>query len=298
MKYSKPALSIQQQIDLLASRGMIFNNQALAAHHLEHLNYYRLSGYWLRHQQPASHLFRLGTTFEQVLADYVFDRKLKILVLEAVQTIEISIRTRWAHELSLRHGAHAHLSGDLFKPRSQRWNHRLAVAHLVRTADQSKEDFIRHLNNTYDELLPPIWAIVEASSLGQISRWFSNLRHADDRKAIASTYQVDEQLLSSFLHHISVVRNICAHHARLWDRKMSLKSRLPRKNPPSLVQSLNHSQNACIYNTLTLLAWMVSRISPTDAWASKVKDHVLKHPPGIAVMGFPSDFEQNPVWKS
>jgi len=298
MKYTKPALSIQQQIDLLASRGMVFNEQKSAERHLGHLNYYRLSGYWRRYQQSGnSHLFLPGTTFDQVISDYTFDRKLKILMLDAIEKLEISIRTRWAHELGLRHGAHAHLDGVLFKARSQRWNHRLAVTYFVRTVEQSKEEFIHHLNNTYDELLPPVWAIVESSSLGQISRWFSNLRQANDRKAIASAYQVDEQLLSSFLHHLSVARNICAHHARLWDRKMSLKARLPRKNPTDLVQSLNHLHRECVYNTLTLMAWLVSRIDPTDNWIKKVKDHVLNHPPACAEMGFPANFEQNPVWK-
>jgi len=193
MKYNKPALSIAQQIDHLACRGMRFDAPDLAAHHLKHLNYYRLSGYWLRYRQRQdSRRFRAGTTFEQVLADYTFDRELKILLLDAIERLEVSVRTRWAHELGLRYGPHAHLDRTLFNDHGKHWNHQLAVAQLAGAVEQSKERFIQHLKNKYDELLPPVWAVVEVMSLGQISRWFANLRHTADRKAIAADYALDE----------------------------------------------------------------------------------------------------------
>jgi len=299
MKYNKPALPISQQIRHLQYRGMGFKEPELAAHHLKNLNYYRLSGYWQRYLQPDDKVnFRRGTTFEKVLADYVFDRDLKILVLDAVETVEVSVRTHWAHALGLRYGAHAHLDGTLFKSEHQYWSHPEAVAHLVQTIRQSRERFILHLKGKYDEPLPPIWAVVEVMSLGQISRWFTNLRHAPDRRDIASDYAISEQLLSSFLHHISVVRNLCAHHARFWDRKLSLKTGLPRKNPAPLVQSLRHSQGNCTYNTLTLLAWMVSRIDPSSNWATRVKTRILGHPPACTEMGFPPSFKDSPVWRT
>ncbi|HRG15287.1 MAG TPA: Abi family protein [Pseudomonadota bacterium] len=263
MKYDKPGLTAEQQIDQLRERGMAFGDVGRATHYLRELNYYRLSGYWLRLEQDhGSHTFKPGAVFEDVLADYVFDRELKLLVLDAVERVEVSIRTRWAHILGLRHGAHAHLDGTLFKPRSQQWNHPTAVGKLVQGVEQSRERFIRHLRETYDELLPPIWAAVEVMSLGQISSWFSNLRHAADRNAVAEGYGLDEVLLASFLHHISVVRNICAHHARLWDRGLHLKAQLPRKHPDALVSSLNHGEGGSIYNTRRLgKSWVSLSIS-------------------------------------
>ena len=298
VKYDKPALTAAQQIEQLAGRGMVFGDPERAAHYLAELNYYRLSGYWLRHEADhATHRFQPGTTFEAVLEDYVFDRGLKLLVLDAVERLEVSIRTRWAHVVGLRHGAHAHLDSALFKQRSQKWNHPAAVARLVSGVEDSRERFICHQRNTYDEILPPIWASVEVMSLGQISRWFSNLRHAADRNAIAEPYGIDEVLLASFLHHISVVRNICAHHARFWDRELPFRAHLPRKHPEALVASLDHAGESSAYNTLTLLAWLIGRISPGQTWVQRVDEHVAQHPPAADVMGFPKDFSQRLIWQ-
>lgn len=298
MKYSKPALSIEQQIAQLQRRGMTFGDSQLAAHYLRELNYYRLSGYWLhREADHAIHQFQPGTRFEDVLTDYVFDRELKLLVLDAVERIEVSVRTHWAHELSLRHGPHVHLDSTLFRKRSQNWSHPAAVASLINGVEQSRERFIKHLRATYDELLPPIWAVVEVMSLGQISRWFDNLRHAADRNAIAAGYDLDETLLTSFLHHISVVRNICAHHGRLWDRELPFRAQLPRKRPVALARSLNRDTAGHTYNTLTILGWLLARVSPGQSWVRRVGDHVVSHPPARELMGFPENFRQRPVWQ-
>lgn len=299
MKYDKPALTADQQITQLSLRGMTFGDPARAAHYLAELNYYRLSGYWLRREADHStHRFQPGTTFEGVLDDYLFDRALKLLVLDAVERLEISVRTRWAHLLGLRHGSYAHLDSTLFKPRSQTWSHPEAVAKLVGAVEQSRERFMSHLRTRYDELLPPVWASVEVMSLGQISRWFANLRHAADRKAIAEAYGLDEVLLASFLHHLSVVRNICAHHARLWDRELPFKMQLPRKQPVVLVQSLNHEQPGSLYNTLTLLGWLLARVSPGQTWVQRVCQHISQHVPAADVMGFPADFQSRPIWRN
>ena len=298
MKYDKPALTVEQQLEQLIARDMVVGDPGRAAHYLAELNYYRLSGYWLRHEADhATHRFQPGTSFEAVLDDYVFDRELKLLVLDAVERLEVSIRTHWAHVLGLRHGAHAHLNGALFKQRSQTWSHPAAIARLVSGVEDSREGFIRHLRDTYDELLPPIWASVEVMSLGQISRWFGNLRHAADRNAIAEPYGVDEVLLGSFLHHISVVRNICAHHARFWDRELPFKAQLPRKHPQALVASLDPANQSSAYNTLTLLGWLIGRISPGQTWVQRVSERVSAHPPAVAVMGFPANYRQRPIWQ-
>ena len=298
MKYAKPALTVEQQIAQLRGRGMIFNDPERAAHYLRELNYYRLSGYWLRREADhPTHTFVPGTSFEDVLADYVFDRELKLYLLDAVERLEVSVRTRWAHQLGLRHGAHAHLDSALFKQRSQNWNHAAAVASLINGVEQSRERFIQHLRASYDELLPPIWAPVEVMSLGQISRWLSTLRHAADRNAIAEDYGLDEALLASFLHHVSVVRNICAHHGRLWDRDLPFKAQLPKKHPQALVDSLNHDDAGHTYNTLTMLGWLIGRISPGQTWVQRVCDHIVRHPPACAAMRFPDDFQSRPIWQ-
>lgn len=276
---------------------MTFNDRERAEHYLRELNYYLLAGYWLRRESDhGSHTFEPGTCFEDVLADYVFDRELKLLVLDAVERLEVSVRTRWAHVIGISLGSHAHLDSTLFCARSQNWSHPSAVAHLITVVGQSRESFIRHYQR-YDEPLPPIWVCVEVMSLGQISRWFSNLRSAADRNDIARGYELDERLLGSFLHHATVLRNICAHHGRLWDRKLPFTAQLPRKHPLALVESLDHGAESSVYNSLSMLAWLLGRISPAQTWVARVANLVSRHPPAAAVLGFPPDFAQRPIWQ-
>ncbi|ECT4435767.1 Abi family protein, partial [Salmonella enterica] len=94
---------------------------------------------------------------------------------------------------------------------------------------RSREDFIKHLKNKYEELQPPIWAVVELMTMGQLSKWFSNIKSRADRQAICRVYGLDEKIMTSFCEHLSLVRNHAAHHARLWNRDFTKTSMLPKR---------------------------------------------------------------------
>jgi len=130
-------------VQLLQQRGMTVAAPETAEFYLRHLNYYRLAAYWLPFESDhQSHRFRAGTTFEQVLNLYVFDRELRLLVLDAIERIEVSMRARWAYELAHRHGPYAHL--DPFLTRNpHHWTSNLE--NLKREVDRADETFIRHL---------------------------------------------------------------------------------------------------------------------------------------------------------
>src|SRR5690606_30859026 len=124
--------------------------------------------------------------------------------------------------------------------------HRNAWAHEIR---RSRETFFCHFSNNYDEALPPLWAAVEVLTFGQLSQWYANSRHSKDRNRVARQFGMDEKIFTSFLHHLTPVRNLCAHHARLWNRELTLLPVLP-KFPAPLAQSLNHDNKRRIYNCL------------------------------------------------
>ena len=119
MLFNKPPLSVPDQIRLLQGRGMVIADEARATRVLQHINYYRLRAYWLPFEtQPtdAEHAFRLGTDFDNVVGLYVFDRKLRVLLLEAIERVEIAMRTHWAQVLAERYGSHAYCcKGRYFK---------------------------------------------------------------------------------------------------------------------------------------------------------------------------------------
>jgi abortive infection bacteriophage resistance protein len=204
---------------------MIIANVEFAKSQLRHLNYYRLSTYWLPFEVDRSvQKFKADTRFEDVIRLYVFDRQLRLLVLEAVESIEVSVRSQWAYQLGHHHGPHAHLDEYLFDRKYWVNNKRK----LCEEVDRSDEFFIRDHKRRYEEELPPVWVISEVMSLGLLSKWYTSLEPRVTRRAISMAYGVDDDILASWLRHLCLVRNFCAHHSRLWNRSFTIIPKVPR----------------------------------------------------------------------
>lgn len=298
MKFTKPALSIEQQLDLLVRRGMVVADRASALQYLEHISYYRLRAYWLPREVPAAnegdHAFQPGISFESVLDLYSFDRKLRLLVLDAIERVEVSLRTRWAYVMALRYGPHAHLDAAQFREATL---HAKYLARLKEELDRSNETFVIHYRKKYtDPGLPPLWGISELLTFGQLSLWFQNIKEGAARVEIAKPYGLDEQIIGSFAHHLSYVRNVCAHHMRLWNREATIGMKLPAR-PDWLGNTFNHAQPKRLYNTLVMLAYMLNAISPASRWRTHLLDLLHEHPAvNQNEMGFPADWRNAAFW--
>jgi abortive infection bacteriophage resistance protein len=299
MRFDKPPLTIQEQIELLISRGLIVSDRQKAQHYLTHLNYYRLAAYWLPFEADHSnHKFQTGTDFDAILNLYIFDREFRLLIMDAIERIEVSLRSNWAYQMAHRHGPHCHLNRALFK---SQWNYEHHCESIKQELSRSKEAFIIHLQHKYDEDLPPIWAMVEVMTFGQMSNWYSNTCHRQDRNAVAASYGLDERILTSLLHHLTIVRNTCAHHARLWNREFTVTPKLPKQGLVSLQKSLSSTENIenhkRIYNTLTLILQIMNQISPEHHWKKHLLGLINNHKIDTTAMGFPLDWRDRPLWK-
>lgn len=296
--YQKPALDLSQQVALLRSRGMVIADEPRARHYLAFVNYYRLAAYWLPFEADhASHLFQTGTTFEMVLGRYVFDRELRLLLIDAIERVEVAIRTQFAHQLGHLYGPHAMLDPKRFRASSKTWNYSDQCLQLRQQAAASREEFMRHLLAKYQEPLPPIWAAVEIMSLGQLSKWYANLAASGDRNLIARQMDFDEVNLASFLHHLAVVRNLCAHHSRVWNREFTFTFKLPRHRPRAVRGCLNSAAPGKLYNTLTLLVAILEIISPGSQWKQRLVALLQQHAIPEQDMGFPMNWQALPLWK-
>jgi abortive infection bacteriophage resistance protein len=303
--YNKIALNTDEQLDLLIDRGMDIGDRSHAFTALYHINYYRLRAYWLQFEQTPTHgldhAFKAGTTLEQVLLLYRFDRALRLLLLDSIERIEISLRARWANELGQRYGAFAHE-----EPRHFTQHHiwQQGLAELSNEYIRSRETFAEHHRRRYPQLTtPPIWVASELMTLGSLSRWLQNLRVPKDRQAVADAYGLDEKVLVSFTHHLTIVRNHCAHHGRVWNRKLSLKMLLPSKKPAGLAASFHPLEDRRIYNTLTMLVYLMQRLEPitlhpkASDWPQRLTHLILSASHReLAAMGFPSDWEERWAW--
>lgn len=293
MTYNKPALSIDKQVEHLLSCGMVLPDIEQTQRDLAHKNYYRLRAYWLPFEirQPgddATYL-RPDTTWPKIMALYEFDRQLRARLMDAIQRFEISARTGFAYHLALKYGPHAHENPDIF------FNpdiHEQLLNKLIKDYQGSREVFAGHHRAKYPELkTPPIWASCELMTLGQLSHWYSALKSTADQKTIAKYYGLHESTLGSFLHHLTVVRNTCAHHGRIWNKAVVVRMKIPSDR--RIAPLFNPSAQQQIYNTLVMLSLLQCAIDPPCTWAKELKLFIEANPNiYLPAMGFPDDWRE------
>jgi abortive infection bacteriophage resistance protein len=295
--YTKPWLSYQDQVSLLESRGMAIGDVRAAAEFLRHVNYYRFSGFCLAFES-SRHQFQDGVTFEQIQAAYYFDLALRDVITEALEVAELDFRAAIAYHLGCEYGAFGHtVPGNFFT----QFIHADWLDKLRKEAQRSSELFVDHFKATYREFPDlPVWAITEIMSFGSLSRMCRGMKKRD-QKAIASQYGLQPHDWLSWMHHLTYVRNLCAHHCRLWDRVWSIKPKLPRGQvwkPPHL------ASNNRLFATLLILNVLIGRCSTITAfpaqWRSRVEALIDQSPavPNTAqLMGLTATWKTHPLWK-
>jgi abortive infection bacteriophage resistance protein len=298
--FAKPSLDIPQQIAHLRAHGMEVHDEENAKYWLRHISYYRLSAYWLAFETPKGSggpRFRPGTNFENIIALYGFDRDLRRLVMRGLEHFEVALRGSWALQLALSAGSHGYLDSARYSDSKEFRDGRQKLKNSVKF---SSETYIEHYRQTYDvPPLPPVWMVAEMMSFGQLSRWYSNLADRALRNAIAQPLGLPETVLVPLVRHVTDIRNICAHHGRLWNRGFLQPPKLARK-PQDLNASLDLASAqapAQLYNALTMIAHIVRTVAPESSWSADVAALIETHPFGWqSAMGFPADWRQRPLW--
>jgi abortive infection bacteriophage resistance protein len=295
MKFTKPALRFDEQAKLLASRGLRIDDLDQATQFLTHVNYYRLAGYVLPFESDhATHQIRIGTRFEDVVNLYLFDRALRLLVMDAIEKIEVSVRTQWAYHFAHLVGPHGYLDANYALSQKQQVRQLILLASAI---DESKETFVKHHREKYqDPDFPPVWVACELLSLGQLSQWYTLMKPAM-RKNIGRAFRLDQQVLQSLLHHLTHVRNICAHHARLWNREFVITSNLPKKGLPELLAAFDDKESRKLYKSLCLITHMLDCIDRKNDWRTSLSTLLTSYCPDLTAMGFPNDWKERTFWK-
>ena len=297
--FAKPALSIADQINKLIANGMTVGDRALAEHSLQHISYYRLSAYWLPFEHPKGHAgprFVPGTTFEQVVALYDFDRSLRLLLLDAIERIEVAVRGSWAYQMAmLPGGSHAYVdlahyaNSDTFYSNYSR---------LAAEVGRSKDVFIVHYKRNYTgPVMPPVWMASEMLAFGQLSQWYAALKEPKLRQTVADPFALDEALFVPLVQQLATVRNSCAHHGRVWNKTLNVKLKLPKKQPVNLANAVNRAAPEKVYNTLAMLQYMLGVAEPGHSWGQRLVAHISTLPSrSITEMGFPIDWLDWQLW--
>jgi abortive infection bacteriophage resistance protein len=281
---------------MLQQRGMSIPDLTETERFLSNVNYYRFRPYLEPFVDQATNCrlrpFYVGTAFDTVVERYIFDMRLRTLLLQAFNYIEISLRTQWTYHLSYSHGGgeYAHLDPSLFSGEKY-------IEHLAKLKEDY-EDRGRNLH-PYDFNNCPIWAISEVMSFGQISRWY-NSTIPTVRQLVSDHYQLHQRILRSLLRHLGTVRNFCAHHELLWDRGFITKFSLPKQMGGFLSPRtfFNESQHGKLYNTLVMIAYLTTVITGNKDWTRDLLGLMDQHP-NIPQdrMGFADDWQKLDIWQ-
>lgn len=299
MKYEKPALSFEQQADLLLSRGMIAERSALVDR-LAAVSYYRLSAYWYTFRDTVAADDRLlpGTTLDMIWDRYVFDRQLRIIVMDAVERVEVAIRTQLVNRHTTTHSPFSYLDRATL-PGISVEAHRDLLSKIRNEARKSKDDFVVHYFAKYtSEVDLPLWMACELMTFGSLLTLFTGVS-TRMKKDIAHHYGVPVPVLGSWLKALNQVRNACAHHARLWNRQFGVRAIVPEKETDPVWHELVEVEGDRLFTILTILHYLLRQVAPKSRWKDRLVALFAQHPSvPLRFMGFPENWQECPLWTS
>ncbi|MEX8504745.1 Abi family protein [Leptothrix ochracea] len=311
--FDKPALDIDGQLTTLRDRGLLITDEAYTRHVLTHIGYYRLSAYTRPFylSPETEHHFLVGTTIDDVLAVYAFDRELRLLLLDAIERLEVALRAQLANTLAVHHGPHGYLDPAVF---DSRYRHSWLLDKLEQASREREiEAFLAHYRSKYTAAptQPPIWMAVELLTFKEVSTLFANLRLATDTQRIETHFGLRFPLLKSWFRSLSDLRNLCAHHARVWNREFGSRPEIPKRLPPNWPdlpaaiptgsqrtpgQTLDPRRR--LYMQLVAIQSLMNTVSPGSHWASRLIQLLDRHPRmSRPHMGFVPGWESEPLWR-
>lgn len=291
--FTKPVLTLDEQLDRLAERGLHISDRAHAFHTLERISYYRLSGYWIPLKRPDD-TFQPGADFETALTLYEFDRRLRLSVLDAIERAEIALRTSATYQLAHRYGPFGHTVPDNFSPQ---FRHDTWQQGIEREAARSTELFANLYQQKYAGFPRlPLWMATELISLGALSFLYSGMKRPDQDR-LASPYGIQPVVLRSWLHTLTYIRNVCAHHSRLWNRVLAVPPELPRRRPEWQPPKVPHNDR--LWVILLILRQLMTHHHQGVDWQTDVErliEPLAVEPRWRRAMGLPDDWREHSLW--
>ena len=325
-EFTKPALTIDEQIQLLTDRNLIIKDKNRAARYLEVISFFRLSAYMRPFQIKIdiNHGFRSETTFKQIVDLYAFDRELRLMVMDASERVEVAIRSTICNHMGPEYGAHWYIERALFRGD---YNHSRLIRDLEnrqgdekrslendvqrilnsrnldetvkqqRIESREKENYLRFYSSQYDSpALPPGWAMVEELSLGALSHLYRGIARDSDKKMIATRFNLPHHILGSWLHTLTFIRNCCAHHSRLWNRELSISPKLPNRglwpDQNETIPTTPIRPARRIFIVIMMLDHLMKQVSPDSLWLKRFYGLLKKYPDTqLTMMGFPENWQ-------
>lgn len=258
--------------------------------------------------KKADHQFIVDMKFDDILNLYIFDRKLRLHLLEAIERIEISLRAQINDNFVLSYGTHGYLEKSNFR---EHYDHGWFINQLGKQYENSTEVFIEHYKTKYGEpYLPPFWMAIQLLTFKEITILLRNLNDITIANKIAQGLDITDTILFSWSRSLSDLRNICAHHSRVWNRVFGSKPKIPKKMPNNWIGNsgkpfkslqLNGSEvlidpHGSLYYQIVIIWHWIKRISPSSSWLKRLQQLIHEYSIDPSLMGFKEKAFEDDFW--
>ena len=176
--------------------------------------------------------------------------------------------------------------------------HSDSIDRLREDIRKSNEIFIKHYKNKYnDPSLPPAWMALEVMSFGNLSKLYKNIKKGKDKDVVAGSFDLPDVILTSWLESLTFVRNTCAHHARLWNRELTIKPKMPKRIMRQWL-TVPPADDGRIYLILAVIQYLLRSIGDDGKFYLQIKS-LIDNNPNIPLhpMGFPVNWRDDLFWK-
>lgn len=219
--------------------------------------------------------------------------------MDALERIEITLRTQFAYHHSHGHGPFAYYEDpkSLPKLRDNEWQK--SQARFLEEIQRSREPFMIHFQKKYgsEHPAPPIWCAIEVVSFGSLVTLYRNTTRKV-KKAVADVFGVPTEVLESWILALNTVRNLCAHHGRLWNKELGVKPMIPLKEQYPQWHEPVVIRPERVFGILSICKHCLDRIAPQSQWPERLRKLLTDYPEiPIRAMGFPDHWEESPIWK-
>ena len=304
--YDKAPKTFEEQIELLTSRGLIVRKKVKAQRVLANISYNRLSNYWFPFlaEPTDAEIFKPGTRFETIFRIYQFDSKLRTLVFNAIEQIEVAIRTQIIYHLS-----HQFSSGYGLNTPKAYLNQVAYHRSMVKIADavnQTKQEFITKFKRKYSNEYPPAWKSFELLTFRSLYTIYKNLKRSEHKLAISDHFGLSETVFISWMDSLVYVRNICAHHARYWNIVLTVSPKWPRNPRGEWVDRWENENDNLktndkrlkTYASLCMISFLLQNVNPASQFNKDLDNLIEEYPEADTDwIGMPHGWKNQPLWK-
>ena len=292
--YTDSPLSVEEQIQLLKSRNLTFDNELQATHLLQNVSMFRMKGYLYPLQSDKiNHIYKDGVTFEQAMELYKFDSNLRKLIFQRIEQIEVSVRTKFSEVMSTATDQFWYSDSKNFRNVN---NHSDLLNSITRELHRSDDDQVVSFFQSYTNNFPPSWMAMEVSSFGTLSLLYKCINAGTCKRNIANYYGLKDTVFESWIHSLVYVRNICAHHSRLWNRNLRIQPKMPKSlSYPFVAPEVRTNR---IYFVMCIIKYLLNIIEPGNNFANQINRLFIEHPTiNKHAMNFPENWEMSPLWR-